>query len=42
MGFEDDPKDDSEEYPCDCGGSISQDPVTGKWECDSCAIVLGV
>lgn len=37
MGFEDDPKDEIESYPCTCNyGDITFNPDTGCWECDSC------
>ncbi len=34
MGFEDDPKDEIESYPCDCGGEITEGP--DGWFCDNC------
>ena len=37
MAFEDDPKDEIESYPCDCGGEISKDPNQGGvWQCNKC------
>ena len=35
MSFEDDPKDERQEFPCECGGTISQDEH-GAWRCDEC------
>lgn len=31
------PEDESRSYRCQCGGNITQNIVTGKWECDRCA-----
>ncbi len=33
MGFEDDPKDEVQSYPCDCGGEITENDY-GK--CPAC------
>lgn len=33
---EDIPEDRCPSYPCNCGGNITQDVVTGNWECDQC------
>ena len=36
MSFDEDPQDSRQEYPCTCGGNISQDRETGAWSCDTC------
>ena len=35
MSFDVDPRDNRQQYQCDCGGNISQ--VADHYECDSCA-----
>ncbi len=34
MSFDVDPRDNIEEYPCDCGGNITK--VGDNWVCDKC------
>lgn len=34
--FDDIPEDREPTYACKCGGTISQNIVSGKWECFSC------
>ena len=38
MGFEDDPKDEIQSFPCDncSNGNVTFNNDTGCWECDSC------
>jgi ribosomal protein L37AE/L43A len=38
MGFEDDPKDEIQSFPCDfCeSGNVAFNKDTGCWECDNC------
>jgi len=31
---EDEPKFETESYPCECGGTIRK--IGSKWECDTC------
>ena len=37
MPFDEDPQDDIERYPCECGGEITFSKKLGRWECDSCS-----
>jgi ribosomal protein L37AE/L43A len=39
VSFDDIPEDEEESFPCDCGGSITKDEVTGLWSCDDCGRV---
>ncbi len=41
MSFDDTPEDYEPSYPCECGGSITQKIVSGKWECDRCGKTMG-
>ena len=34
MSFDVDPRDNRQEYPCECGGDISL--VDGYWQCNNC------
>ncbi len=34
MGFEDDPRDEIQSFPCDCGGEITEE--ANGWFCDKC------
>lgn len=35
MAFDEDPREDVQSFPCDCGGNIAQDDDK-SWHCDSC------
>lgn len=37
MSFDDIPEDNEASYQCTaCGGNITQNIISGVWECDSC------
>jgi len=36
MAHDDIPEDEEVSYPCDCGGSITENRDTGAWACDTC------
>ncbi len=37
MSFDVDPRDNRQEFACECGGDISFS--NGKWECNTCEFV---
>jgi ribosomal protein L37AE/L43A len=42
VSFDSIPEDREPTYPCDCGGSMARNFVSGAWECDSCGFVRGM
>lgn len=39
--FDDIPEDRCPSYGCDCSGNITQNIVSGNWECDRCDKKIG-